>query len=90
MKLSLEQFLATDPCEWNPEGTRGLTTDPEPFIREWATRSEEPGGHLPLASARAFSRWLSDAWADWAEEEQATVPEILEGAVSEWCGGRSF
>lgn len=86
--MKLEQFLATDPCEWNPEGTRGVTTDPAPLIHEWAKSPEH--GALPPASARAFSRWLSDAWADWAEEEQATVPEILEGAVSEWCGGRSF
>ena len=59
------------------------------FVREWAL-DKETGGQLPDASGRAFAVWLDNNWNEWTEDEEATVKSVLEGAVSDWCGGRSF
>lgn len=67
-----------------------LSVNLEYLIREWAI-SQAPGhGQLPGASGRAFAEWLGNGWADWTEDAGMPVQKILEGAVSEWCGGRSF
>jgi len=55
-------------------------------IRDWA--SDPDLGGLPAASARAFATWLNENWNNWTEDEEATVRSILEGAVTDWCGGR--
>lgn len=57
-------------------------------LLDWAR--DEEGGQLPRASARHFADWLNAAWNDWTEDEEATVKDVLEGAVTEWCGGRTF
>lgn len=62
----------------------------ESLIREWAIGMEPDQGGLPGASGRAFAEWLNDGWNGWTEEEDVPVQKILEGAVAEWCGGRSF
>lgn len=62
----------------------------EDLIREWAIGPGPSEGQLPGASGRAFAEWLSIEWDDWTEEEDVPVQKILEGAVTEWCGGRTF
>lgn len=62
----------------------------ESLIHEWAISMRPNHGQLPGTSGRAFAQWLDEGWNDWTEEAEATVQKILEGAVSEWCGGRSF
>lgn len=54
-------------------------------IMDWAADPDHGG--LPRASARAFANWLTDNWYDWADNE-GTVEDVLEGAVTDWCGGR--
>jgi hypothetical protein len=54
-------------------------------IRLWAVR--EDGGDLPPYSARYFADWLDRNLSDF---EEGTVQDVLSGAVTEWCGGRTF
>jgi hypothetical protein len=82
----LEEFLAAPAEDYDPDGPRG--TDPHSKILTWALDPEYGG--LPALSGRSFANWLSNCWADWTEEPGATVKDVLEGAVSDWCGGRSF
>jgi hypothetical protein len=63
-----------------------LASDPYSKILAWASDPEYGG--LPERSARGFADWLSNVWADWTEEPDRTVKDILEGAVTDWCGGR--
>lgn len=58
------------------------------MIRSWA--DSEDGGQLPYESAGAFATWLNENWDDWTDDESATVKNVLEGAVTDWCGGRTF
>lgn len=60
------------------------------LIREWAIGMGPTEGRLPGASGRAFAEWLDHEWDGWTEEEDTPVQKILEGAVTEWCGGRAF
>lgn len=62
----------------------------ESLIAEWARGTGPTEGQLPDVSSRAFAEWLDHVWSDWTEEPEVSVQKILEGAVSEWCGGRSF
>ena len=62
----------------------------EDLIQEWATGKGSTEGQLPDVSGRDFASWLDHVWEDWTEEEEVPVQKILEGAVAEWCGGRSF
>lgn len=55
-------------------------------IEQWA--SAEDGGDLPRESARAFGRWLDSVWTEFAEDASVTVEQVLDGAVTDWCGGR--
>lgn len=57
-------------------------------IIEWARDGDL--GSLPDASARAFGRWLDANWGEWTEDLEATVKDVLEGAVVDWCGGRTL
>jgi hypothetical protein len=57
-------------------------------IYDWAT--SENGGQLPGESARAFASWLDENWNEWTDDEESTVGSVLDGAVTEWCGGRTF
>lgn len=43
---------------------------------------------LPAESAGPFSRWLHGEWFSFNEEGDATVGEVISGALSQWCGGR--
>lgn len=71
------------------EKAADVTGSIEPMdIEKWAR--DETGGQLPEESARAFGRWLYEAWGDFADDEEATVEGVLKGAVNDWCGGRSF
>lgn len=60
------------------------------LIREWALSMQPGHGQLPGSSGRAFAGWLDAVWENWTEEPEVPVQRILEGAVAEWCGGRSF
>lgn len=82
----LKEFLAAPAVDYDPDGA--LMKDPYNKALAWA-RDPEHGG-LPLESARGFANWLSNCWADWTEDPEATVKDVLEGAVTEWCGGRTF
>lgn len=62
----------------------------EDLIRVWAISTQPGHGQLPAVSGRAFAEWLNNEWLNWTGEEEVPVQKILEGAVSEWCGGRSF
>lgn len=84
----LKDFLALE-CGAVLETAR-YATYLEDLIREWAILMGPDQGKLPPPSARAFAEWLNVEWEDWTEEEDVKVQEILEGAVTEWCGGRGF
>lgn len=62
----------------------------ESLIAEWARGTGPTEGQLPDVSSRDFASWLDHVWDNWTEEPEVPVQKILEGAVSEWCGGRSF
>lgn len=85
---ALKDFLAL-PCG-EVLGVVLFSVNLENLIREWAISMQPDHGQLPGASGRAFAEWLNDGWNGWTEEEDVPVQKILEGAVSEWCGGRSF
>lgn len=86
---SVKDFLAME-CRTVLE-TALYATYLEDLIREWAIGMGPSEGQLPGASGRAFAEWLNHGWEDWTEEEEEkSVQKILEGAVTEWCGGRAF
>jgi hypothetical protein len=87
-KPTLKEFLALE-CGEVLERVL-FATYLEDLILEWAIGMGPSEGQLPGASGRAFAAWLNAGWADWTEEEDVPVHKILEGAVTEWCGGRSF
>lgn len=62
----------------------------EALIQEWAISMQPGHGGLPGASGRAFAEWLNDGWNGWTEEDEVPVQKILEGAVTDWCGGRTL
>lgn len=53
---------------------------------DWATADGH--GDLPARSARGFAMWMDEGWADWTEDPEVTVKDVLESAVTDWCGGR--
>lgn len=67
-----------------------VSVNMESLIREWAISPQPDHGQLPGTSGAAFAQWLDEGWDGWTEEPEVTVKDVLEGAVSEWCGGRSF
>lgn len=57
-------------------------------IAQWA---EAPGGGgLPVESAQPFGRWLETVWGDFADDDRASVKDVLDGALTQWCGGRTL
>jgi hypothetical protein len=85
---TLKTFLRLQCGEVLADG--GLSIHLEDLIAEWATGNGPTEGQLPDVSGRDFASWLDHVWETWTEEPEVPVQEILEGAVSEWCGGRSF
>jgi len=81
--MKLKEFLAL-PCGEVPD------LDLTFLIKEWAIGMGPTEGQLPGISAHYFAAWLDEGWADWTEEEDVPVQKILEGAVAEWCGGRTL
>jgi hypothetical protein len=57
-------------------------------IQAWALDPEHGG--LPDLSGRSFANWLDNEWEQWTEEPERTVEDVLKGAVTQWCGGRTF
>lgn len=45
---------------------------------------------LPHASALAFADWVYDVWYDFNEDGNFTNGQVIEAAVTEWCGGRTL
>jgi hypothetical protein len=43
---------------------------------------------LPEESARPFSEWLHGIFTDFNEEGEATNGQVVDGALTAWCGGR--
>jgi hypothetical protein len=86
-KAGLEKFLAEDARVYD-DAYNDLASDPYSKILTWARDPEY--GSLPEQAACPFANWLSNEWANWTEEPGRTVKEILEGAVSDFCGGRTF
>lgn len=85
---TLKDFLSVE-CGEVLE-TAWLAVNLEYLIREWARGTGPTEGQLPADSGRAFAEWLNNVWDNWTDEPEVSVQKILEGAVSEWCGGRSF
>lgn len=47
---------------------------------------------LPDYSARPFSYWLNAAWFAFTEEHRGgllTNRDVIHGAITDWCGGRT-
>ena len=82
----LQAFLEQDAREYSDD-YNDLASDPYSKIFAWAQDPEHGG--LPERSARGFADWISGAWNDWVEEP-VKVKDLLDGAVTEWCGGRTF
>ncbi len=78
----LKDFLAL-PAQDAPEcpGFHGK-------IQAWALDSEQ--GSLPDLSGRSFANWIVHVWDDWADDPETTALGVLQGAVADWCGGRTF
>lgn len=87
-KPALKEFLAL-PCGEVLE-TVLFSVNLAELIQEWAVSMLPDQGQLPGASGRAFAIWLNEQWNDWTEEPETPVQKILEGAVIDWCGGRTF
>lgn len=85
---TLKEFLAL-PCG-EVLGNPSFSVYLEPLIREWAIGMKPTEGQLPGVSAAAFASWLDHMWEDWTGEPERTVKDVLEGAVADWCGGRTF
>jgi hypothetical protein len=85
---TLKAFLAMPCGEVLEDLSVSLTM--ESLIAEWATGKGSTEGQLPDVSGRDFASWLDHVWETWTEEPEVPVQKILEGAVSDWCGGRSF
>jgi hypothetical protein len=79
----LNKFLNADAQDYDPD----IGTNPDPYskILGWAEDPEHGG--LPSYAAGHFANWLSNCWSNWTEEP-CTVKDVLEGAVTDWCGGR--
>lgn len=87
-RMTQKEFL-TMPCGEVLEDFR-VSLDIGERVYEWAVGTAETEGQLPRASAAAFAQWMDDDWANWTDEPEVLVQKILEGAVSDWCGGRTF
>jgi hypothetical protein len=85
---TLKAFLAMPCGEVLDDLSVSLTM--ESLIAEWAVSMLPDQGQLPSVPGRDFASWLDHVWEDWTGEPEVPVQKILEGAVSEWCGGRSF
>lgn len=55
---------------------------------DWALDPDHGG--LPRSSAKAFADWLDNVWDEWTEDPTTTTKDVLEGAVTDWCGGREM
>ena len=87
---TLKAFLAMPCGEVDLESDNPFGNYLESLIAEWARGTGATEGQLPDVSGRDFASWLDHVWENWTEEPEVSVQKILEGAVSEWCGGRSF
>lgn len=81
----LKKFLERDARHYGTDEPG--SPDPHSLILAWAGDPEH--GALPAPNASAFANWLSNGWAD-RTEESSTVDEVLNRAVTDWCGGRTF
>lgn len=81
----MKTFLERPGVDFSVE--RWDAPDPYGQILDWALNADHGGG-LPLMAARPFADWISKVWDDWCEDETATVKDILEGAITDFCGGR--
>jgi hypothetical protein len=81
---NLKTFLAEPAREYATDRPR----EPYGKILDWALDPDHGG--LPRASAQPFANWLNNVWDDWAEDPQTTTREVLEGAITDWCGGRTM
>lgn len=78
----LKTFLEEPARNYNSDELR----DPYSKVIAWAEDVDHGG--LPPESARGFTNWISNVWDDWTEEDGVTVASVLDGAVTDWCGGR--
>lgn len=79
----LRDFLEEDASKYDTDAPQG--TDPYAKIFAWAQESEYGG--LPQHAARPFADWLSNCWSNWTEEP-VKVKDVLDGAITAFCGGR--
>lgn len=86
---TLRAFLAMQHGEATADGG-GVSVHLKGLIHEWAIGMKPGEGSLPSVSAEAFAVWMDAWWDAYTEESELTVEDVLKGAVTEWCGGRSF
>lgn len=84
------EFLKDRAADWGIDGPKGITSEPYSRILDWALGTDAASGQLPTESAKPFANWLNGVWDDFADDEEATVEDVLKGAVTQWCGGRTF
>jgi len=86
----LADFLALPAAQYSLENPDGW--DPYTWALAWAQDAD--GGQLPRESAQPFANWIHNVWDDFLGEDEendgVTTRKILEGAVEQWCGGRTF
>lgn len=85
-RARLKGFLAEPASRYDVDTLEGV--DPYSKIHAWALDPELGG--LPPYAARHFANWLAGAWSDFLEPEHpdAPVKDVLDGAMSDWTGGR--
>lgn len=55
------------------------------MIREYVVERNE----LPDYSAWPFADRLNSVWFEYAEDPELTNGDVIEGALVDWCGGRT-
>lgn len=85
-RKNVDRFLDQPASAYDASHPDG--NDPYGRIMDWACDPDYGG--LSRWSGLAFAAWLRDAWPDFLDGDDDTikVKAVLEGAVSDWCGGR--
>lgn len=82
MKLDPKALAQID-----PDDTRtGVQPVTERMIRAYVVAEND----LPDYSAEPFATWLDSTWFEYAEDPEATNRDVIDGALEDWCGGRTW
>lgn len=77
------QEAGAGPADEVREGVQPVT---EEMILDYIRRENE----LPDYSAVPFAAWINESWFQYSEPETLTNKEVIDGALMDWCGGRSL